>query len=56
MMKGTHTGDFFGIAPSNQKISVQQMQIERIGNGQLVEHWRVTDDLSLLKQIKALSG
>ncbi|MDF1759476.1 MAG: ester cyclase [Coxiellaceae bacterium] len=55
MMKGTHTGDFFGMAPSNQKISVQQMQIERIENGQLVEHWRVTDDLTLLKQIKVLN-
>lgn len=51
LMTGTHTGDFFGIAPTGNKIEVFQMQIERFKDGKMVEHWRVTDDLSLMKQL-----
>jgi predicted ester cyclase len=50
-MHGTHNGDFFGIAPTHKTIQVSQMQIERILNHKIVEHWRVTDELSLLKQL-----
>jgi len=50
-MNGTHTGDFFGLAPTNKKIKVSQMQIERIANNQIVEHWRVTDELTMLRQL-----
>ena len=50
-MHGTHKGDFFGLAPTNKVIKVSQMQIERIENNQIVEHWRVTDELTLLRQL-----
>lgn len=50
-MHGTHTGDFFGMAPTNKTIKVSQMQIERIANNKIIEHWRVTDELTLLKQL-----
>ena len=51
MMSGTHQGDFFGLPPTGKKIAVMQMQIERIKNGKIVEHWRLTDDLALLRQL-----
>lgn len=51
VMHGTHAGDFFGIAPTNKKIYINQMQIERIKNNKIIEHWRVTDDMALLKQL-----
>jgi len=50
-MHGTHKGDFFGIAPTNKMIRVSQIQIERIENNKIIEHWRVTDELTLLKQL-----
>lgn len=50
-MYGTHMGDFFGLAPTNKKIKVYQMQIERIANNQIIEHWRLTDDLAMLRQL-----
>ena len=50
-MYGTHAGDFFGIAPTHKVIQVSQMQIERIANHKIIEHWRVTDELTLLKQL-----
>lgn len=50
-MTGTHTGIFFGIEPTGKKIKVHQMQFERILDGKMIEHWRVTDDLSMMKQL-----
>lgn len=50
-LHGTHTGDFFGITPTHKVIKVSQMQIERIASHQIIEHWRVTDELTLLKQL-----
>ena len=50
-MHGTHSGDLFGLAPTHKVIRVSQMQIERIVNHQIVEHWRVTDELAMLRQL-----
>jgi hypothetical protein len=48
---GTHTGELFGIAPSGRRIDVRQMQIEWLREGRIWQHWRVTDELSLMRQI-----
>jgi steroid delta-isomerase-like uncharacterized protein len=50
-MTGTHEGDLFGIPPTRRKVSVMQLQVERIKDGRIVEHWRVTDELSLMRQL-----
>jgi len=51
---GTHTGMLFKMAPQGGRIDVRQMQFEWIRNGRIVQHWRLTDDLSLLRQIGQL--
>lgn len=48
---GTHRGDFFGIAPTGRSIRVAQINVERFRRGRIAEHWRLTDELSLLKQL-----
>lgn len=53
-MTGTHTGNFFGLAPTGKQVTVSQFQIERIENGKIVEHWRQTDDLGLMRQLGLL--
>ncbi|MET0312380.1 MAG: ester cyclase [Burkholderiaceae bacterium] len=45
---GTHTGDFFGIAPTGRRIDVRQMQVEWLRDGRITQHWRVTEDFGLL--------
>jgi steroid delta-isomerase-like uncharacterized protein len=55
-MTGTHTGDFFGIPASHQKIEVKQINIEKIANGRISEHWRLTDDLTLMKQMGVINN
>jgi predicted ester cyclase len=51
VMHGTHKSDLFGIAPTGKIVKVNQMQIERIVNGKIVEHWRQSDDLGMLQQL-----
>ena len=42
-MEGTHVGDAMGIPASNQDISVRGMEIWRVADGKIVEHWGVVD-------------
>ncbi len=48
---GTHLGNFFGIPATGKKIDIKQMQIEQIKKGQIIAHWRLTDDMSMMKQL-----
>jgi predicted ester cyclase len=48
---GTHKGSFMGIAPTGKQISQEQIHIVRVAAGQIVEHWAVRDDLSLMRQL-----
>ena len=48
---GTHEGMLFGIAPTGRRIDVHQMQIEWLRDGRIWQHWRVTDELALMRQL-----
>jgi steroid delta-isomerase-like uncharacterized protein len=50
-MRGTHLGDFFGLAATGRRFSVAQMTIERFRDDKIVEHHRVTDEASLMRQL-----
>jgi steroid delta-isomerase-like uncharacterized protein len=54
VMTGTNTGELFGMPPTGKKITVNQINIEKIVHGKIAEHWRVTDELSMMKQLGAL--
>lgn len=51
---GTHTGDLGDIAPTGNRVSVQFVDIVRLRNGRIVEHWLSMDQLSLLQQLGAI--
>ena len=49
---GKHTGNFFVIPPSGNRISYQAAHIHRISDdGKIVEHKAIRDDLSLMVQL-----
>jgi predicted ester cyclase len=48
---GTHSGTFNGIAPTNRKINVQSFDEVLFKNGKVVEHWAVSDQMTLMKQL-----
>jgi steroid delta-isomerase-like uncharacterized protein len=52
---GTHTGTLFGMAPSGRAFAVRQMQIEQLRGGRICQHWRITDELALLRQLGQLA-
>ncbi len=48
---GTHSGEFFGIAPTGVHITTTGMHLWRIANNQIVEHWCNNDDLGVMRQL-----
>jgi steroid delta-isomerase-like uncharacterized protein len=54
IMTGTHRGDFFGIAATGRRVRVNQINIEQVKDGRISEHWRVTDELGLMRQLGAV--
>ena len=51
---GTHTGDFMGIGPTGRQVRIEVMDIVRIADGRIVEHWGLVDQLGLLRQLGAV--
>ncbi len=43
-MRGTHRGEFQGIAPTGKRVEVKAIDMFRIGGGKIVEHWGRADD------------
>jgi steroid delta-isomerase-like uncharacterized protein len=48
---GTHTGDFAGIPASGNSVVLQFVDIMRVRDGKIVEHWNCIDQLSLMQQL-----
>ena len=51
---GTHTGEFFGLPPTGNKVTMKAAAIYRIAHGKLVEGWFINDGLDMFKQIGAI--
>ena len=54
-ISGTHQNSFFGLAATNRRFTMTGVDIERVENGRIVEHWGAEDMLALLEQIGAIS-
>jgi steroid delta-isomerase-like uncharacterized protein len=48
---GIHTGEFMGIPPTGKSFTIAGIDVHRIEDGRLAEHWHVVDQLSLLQQL-----
>lgn len=47
----TQTGEFAGIPPAGKRVAVQVIDIFRVNDGLVTEHWGVTDRLGMLQQL-----
>ncbi len=56
LITGTNTGMLFGAAPTNRSIRVRQMQFEEIKSGKITQHWRITDDAEMQRQLKGITS
>jgi predicted ester cyclase len=48
---GTHEGEFMGIPPTGRRVSMSLIDIVRISEGRVVEHWSVGDNLGMMQQL-----
>lgn len=53
-LEGTHEGELFGVPPSGQRVSIESFTVERVSDGRIREHWRVTDTLDMMQQLGAI--
>jgi predicted ester cyclase len=52
-VRGTHRGDYLGIAPTGKPVEYEEIAIVRLAGGRIAEHWAVADAKTLLNQIGA---
>lgn len=48
---GTHQGEFMGIPPTGRRIEVPLIDIMRINDGKIAEHWGVMDGGVMMQQL-----
>jgi predicted ester cyclase len=51
---GTHDGELLGVAPTGKTVKIETIDIIRVQDGKVAEHWGLTDNLSLMQQLGAL--
>jgi steroid delta-isomerase-like uncharacterized protein len=52
--RGTHQGEFMGIAPTGKQVIMPGIDIFRIADGKLVELWNQEDMLGMMQQLGAI--
>ena len=51
LLRGTHRGEYLGIAPTGKPVAVMGMVVVRIAQGKFQEGWLMMDNLGLLQQL-----
>ncbi len=53
---GRHVGEFLGMPPTDRTFSVAGIDVHRVKDGKLAEHWHVVDQLTMLQQLGVIPG
>jgi steroid delta-isomerase-like uncharacterized protein len=54
-LSGTHRGEYCGLPPTGRRATWQLVTIQRVGHdGKVAEHWSITDQFGLLRQLGAM--
>ena len=53
-VRGTHRGDFQGIAPTGKQVQVSGTTVHHMMNGRIMETWLTFDTMDLLQQLGAI--
>ena len=49
--QGTHLASFMGMPPTGKQVTFSGINILRLADGKIVEHWSVSDMLGMLQQL-----
>ena len=53
-VRGTHLGEFAGVPATGKEVEFSIFITYRISGGKIVDHWMLTDTLTLMQQIGAI--
>jgi steroid delta-isomerase-like uncharacterized protein len=51
---GTHEGALLGVAPTHRKVHFESVDVMRVRNGKITDHWGVGNLFSLMQQLSVL--
>lgn len=51
LFTGTHTGPFRGLPPTNRQVRFSGLEINRMADGKVAEHWFQLDSITLFQQL-----
>ena len=54
ILTGTHKGELMGVAATDKRVEFESVDIIRVTDGKVAEHWGVTDVMSLMQQLGAV--
>ena len=54
VVTGTQRGEYFGIPPTGRAIQIEVFDICRIVGSQVTEHWGLSDQMGLMRQLGVL--
>lgn len=54
IISGTHRGELMGVAATGKAVEFESLDIIRVEDGKVAEHWGVTDVMSLMQQLGAI--
>jgi steroid delta-isomerase-like uncharacterized protein len=54
ILTGTHQGELMGVPASGNTVEFESIDIIRLEEGKVAEHWGVTDTMTLMQQIGAV--
>lgn len=50
-LRGTHAGTWLGVPPSGNAIAIEVIDILRLKDGRITDHWNLVDQHGLLQQL-----
>jgi steroid delta-isomerase-like uncharacterized protein len=53
LMRGTHRGEFMGVAPTGRSVTMSGIDVVRIADGKISEFWYAEQMLELMQQLGA---
>ena len=51
---GTHRADFMGMPASGRTVTISGIDVHKVRDGRLAEHWHVVEELQMLQQLGAV--
>jgi steroid delta-isomerase-like uncharacterized protein len=53
-LRGTHRGTFLQVPATGRQVAMDVIDVVRLADGKIAEHWGVADNLTLLQQVGAI--